>query len=56
MLSMMSANSAGGNHAANGALHLGEVSLGLFDARAGGRADVQADLSGVHLRKEIRRR
>ena len=41
------------NHAPDGVFDLGEILLGLFDAGAGGGADVHADLAGIHLREEI---
>ena len=38
---------------ADGGFDLGEIVLGLLDARAGRGADVQAHLAGIHLREEI---
>ena len=41
------------NGFANGAIHLIRKARGFFDAQAGACAQVQADLPGVHFRKEI---
>ena len=42
-----------GDYLPDGVFDIGKVALGLFDPGAGGGADVEANLSGIHLGEEI---
>ena len=53
MLSMMVSISLRRNHAADFVFDAGEDHFRLFDARAGGRAGMQAHLAGIDGGKEI---